>query len=56
MILFMFFNNFFWAVDINIFIPNVIGSIFAPVVLLLIIYFSSKYSRKEEDEIDDLLL
>ncbi|MDR1820432.1 MAG: SWEET family sugar transporter [Methanobrevibacter sp.] len=48
MILFMFLNSFFWTMygflkqNLNVIIPNLLGAIFTPVVLFLIVYFAHK--------------
>ncbi|MDR1818845.1 MAG: SWEET family sugar transporter [Methanobrevibacter sp.] len=54
MILFMFFNSFFWALygffqqDWFMIIPNTLGTIFTPIVLFLIVYFAhKKYVNKK---------
>ncbi|MDR2830404.1 MAG: SWEET family sugar transporter [Methanobrevibacter sp.] len=57
MLIFMEFNNLSWASygflkgDIFIILPNTLGSIFTPIILFLILYFSyKKYLAKKSAE------
>ncbi|MDR2624668.1 MAG: SWEET family sugar transporter [Methanobrevibacter sp.] len=48
LIICMFFNSFFWTIrgfltsDMFMLVPNFLGTVFTPVVLFLIVYFSHK--------------